>query len=294
MSITRTYRIKNDILYIMSFSLLLVLLIALGDKILIHYARITLGLPFVLFFPGYILIAALFPRRADLDGIERVALSVGLSIPVVPLIGLGLNYTPWGIRLVPILISLIVFLFAMSAITLYRRGKILEEERFIPTLEIALPSFKEMSKVDRLLSVILVLSILFAVGSIVYMIAVPKTGEKFTEFYILGPGDKAEGYPTDINVGKKGQVSVGVVNHEYAMVNYTVYVKIGNAVKSTIGPIALSNEQKWEHPVEFSADKPGQNQKVEFLLYREGDTAPYRSLHIWVNVKALPSTGATE
>ncbi len=30
--------------------------------------RVVLGLPFVLFFPGYALIAALYPRRDDLDG----------------------------------------------------------------------------------------------------------------------------------------------------------------------------------------------------------------------------------
>jgi len=30
------------------------------------------------------------------DGIERVALSFGLSIAIVPLIGLVLNFTPWG------------------------------------------------------------------------------------------------------------------------------------------------------------------------------------------------------
>ena len=51
--------------------------------------RIPLGLLMVLFVPGYALIAALFPRKDDLDGIERLALSFGLSIAVVPLIGWG-------------------------------------------------------------------------------------------------------------------------------------------------------------------------------------------------------------
>lgn len=60
------------------------------------FLRVPIGLLMVLFVPGYVLIAALFPKREDLDGIERIALSFGLSIAVVPLIGLGLNYTPWG------------------------------------------------------------------------------------------------------------------------------------------------------------------------------------------------------
>jgi len=59
--------------------------------------RIILGLPLVLFLPGYSLIATLFPRKDDLDAIERIALSFGLSIAIVPLLGLALNYTPFGI-----------------------------------------------------------------------------------------------------------------------------------------------------------------------------------------------------
>jgi uncharacterized membrane protein len=84
----------------------------------------------VLFLPGYALIAALFPRKNDLDGIERLALSFGLSIAVVPLIGLGLNFTPFGIRLVPILVSLSVFTMAMLLIANLRRSQMSEEERF--------------------------------------------------------------------------------------------------------------------------------------------------------------------
>ncbi len=37
--------------------------------------RVLLGLLLVLFLLGYSLIAALFPRKDDLDGIERIALS---------------------------------------------------------------------------------------------------------------------------------------------------------------------------------------------------------------------------
>ena len=59
--------------------------------------RIILGLPLVLFLPGYALIAALFIGEDDLDGIERIALSFGLSIAITHLFGLALKYTPFGI-----------------------------------------------------------------------------------------------------------------------------------------------------------------------------------------------------
>ena len=83
--------------------------------------RIILGLLLVLFLLGYSLIAAIFPRKDDPDGIERIALSFGLSIAVVPLIGLALNYTPFGIRLVPILVVLSVFTVSLAVIAGVRR-----------------------------------------------------------------------------------------------------------------------------------------------------------------------------
>ena len=36
----------------------------------------------------------------------------------------------------------------------------------------------------------------------VYVIVTPKEGEKFTEFYVLGSGGKAEDYPTNLKVGE--------------------------------------------------------------------------------------------
>jgi len=99
--------------------------------LLVLFLPVVLGLLLVLFLPGYSLIAALFPRRDDLDGIERIALSFGLSIAVVPLLGLGLNYTPYGIRLVPVLLGLSLFTILLALVAYIRRAWISEAERFV-------------------------------------------------------------------------------------------------------------------------------------------------------------------
>ena len=70
------------------------------------FLRLILVLPLILFIPGYVLLAALFPDSTDIDTIERIVLSIGTSIVITPLIGLCLNFTSWGIRLDPIIISL--------------------------------------------------------------------------------------------------------------------------------------------------------------------------------------------
>ena len=108
---TMRIRLQSELLLLNILAILLIIVISFFPSSVL---RIILGLPFVLFFPGYTLVAALFPRRSPLDSIERVGLSFGLSIAVVPLIGLILNYTPWGIRLYPVLVSLVIFILGTS------------------------------------------------------------------------------------------------------------------------------------------------------------------------------------
>lgn len=116
-----TFKTERDLVLLNILSALLIAAIVFFPD---SPARIVLGLPFILFFPGYVLICTLFPREKDLDGVERLALSLGLSIAVTPLIGLALNYTPFGIRLYPVTFSLFLFMLLMSAVAVYRRRTI--------------------------------------------------------------------------------------------------------------------------------------------------------------------------
>ncbi|NYB52797.1 MAG: DUF1616 domain-containing protein [Methanobacteriaceae archaeon] len=252
------------------------------------FIRTILGILLVLFIPGYALIAALFPKRDDLDGIERAALSFGLSIAVTPLIGLALNYTPWGIRLDPILISLTIFTLSMCLVAFLRRKKLTDEERFsVPFSEFMKgmkESFQGESKIERILSIILIISIILAIATTVYIIVKPKEGEKFTEFYILGPNGTASNYPTNLTTGQNGTVIIGVVNHEYATTDYKLVVKVNNSTLKQEN-LTLSNGEKVEIPYTFTAGTSGQK-KMEFLLYKLPDNETvYRSLHLWLNVK---------
>ncbi len=249
----------------------------------------------VLFVPGYALIAALFPNKSDLDGIERLALSFGLSIAVVPLIGLGLNYTPWGIRLTPVVISIAFFTIAMAAAAWLRRMSLPREDRFSVEFREGIDSFKrelmanDKGRLDRSLTIILIITIVISVSALVYVIITPKQGEKFTEFYILGPGGKAYDYPTQVKAGNSSTVIVGVANHEYVPVNYTLQLRLNTTIIAS-RELTVQHNQTWERPMCYILDKPGNEQKLEFLLFKEGNfTVPYRDLHLWVNVSRLAS-----
>jgi uncharacterized membrane protein len=275
------FAVKRDLFWVNGLGAMLVVLVVLFP---ISLLRILIGVPFVLFFPGYALVCALFPKRQDLDEVERLALSIGLSIAVVPLLGLVLNYTPFGIRLHPVLVSLFSFTLLMSFVAMYRREALSVEERFIPSFSVNIPHWRELSKADKALSVGLISCVVLSGALMVNFAATPRVGERFTEFYVLGPTGKVEGYPTTMTLGESGTVILGVVNHEYNEVAYTIVIRLDGETVGTIEGIGLEHEGKWEQAVTFTPDKAGEKLKLEFLLYMNGEAEPYRSLHLWITV----------
>jgi uncharacterized membrane protein len=258
------------------------------------FLRTCLGIFLVLFLPGYALAGALFPAKKDLEGIERAAISFGLSIAIIPILGLGLNYSIWGIREIPVLTEFSIFILLMCAVAYYRRNLLPEAEAFGVSFKTCYLSMKAEilekpeSKTDKIIAFILVLSILASIGSLAYIIGNPKEGEHFTEFYILGSNGTAGDYPTEFVQGEKGTVTVGVINHEYRPVNYTMEVKLENrslSLPESQKQISLGHNMSWEKPITFTPPLEGKNMKLEFLLFNETEkTVPYRDLHLWINV----------
>ena len=110
-----------------------------------------------------------------MDNLERFALSFGMSIAIVPLIGLALNYTTWGIRLElePVLYSVSAFILIMSGVALLRQYRLFKKVEVMGTLELKLPGW-EGSTTNKVLTVILAVSILGTIGVLGYTVAKPK------------------------------------------------------------------------------------------------------------------------
>jgi hypothetical protein len=92
------------------------------------YVRYILGAIFVLFLPGYSIIKALFPGK-ELDNIERTALSMGISLAIVTLTGLILNYTPWGIRTAPITLTLLTLTIIFATVAIISEHQIKKQSQ---------------------------------------------------------------------------------------------------------------------------------------------------------------------
>lgn len=102
-----------------------------NDSYPLNLVRIVLGIVFVLWLPGYSLVRMLYPRHLpirtgtrNLDAIARIALSLGMSLAIVPLVGLVLNFTPWGIRLAPIVLSLLALTLIFTTVAVGREFRL--------------------------------------------------------------------------------------------------------------------------------------------------------------------------
>jgi membrane protease YdiL (CAAX protease family) len=121
--------LPSDLVLVLAFAALAVafsLVMPLSDTPL----RAPIGLVLVLFLPGYAIAAALFPGKGGLGLPLRAALSVGLSLATALIIGLVLNFSPWGLRLGPIVASIVLSTLIFVAFAYFRRVQLPSEERF--------------------------------------------------------------------------------------------------------------------------------------------------------------------
>ena len=278
------------------------------------FLRIFLALPLILFIPGYVLLAALFPDSTDIDAIERIVLSIGTSIVITPLIGLCLNFTSWGIRLAPLILSLTGVIVVLVIIAQIRHTRTSPDARYtipVPELRQIVQNkwaMRNISKRERIMFFASIFAIGLVVLSTVLVITLPKPGEKFSEFFILGENRTADSYPRVIVPDISYPMYVGIGNHEFRMINYSVkiYLVPKPINKTTIAPsqpatilvktysVTLSHNETSVIPFDLIVPNTSYN-RLDLLLFDETPpshditglnqvNASYRNLHLGFNV----------
>ncbi len=297
-----------DLLVASALALVLVGLVLFWPESLV---RQILGLVFVLFLPGYVATAALFPENDQIDGIERVALSFGLSIAIVPLIGLALNFTEWGIRLDPIMASVSGFILAASAVGWYRRMRLPADERFAIVVDFEM-DWRGMPLVDKLLTIGIAVMLVASVAVLAWAVTTPREGESFTQLALLGPDGMAVDYPRNMTVGEEKRVLVSVKSFEHDVFDYKLVIVLTNVTdyNFTVGDSSIDWDQAhsltpyqgisqdfslehleyYNQTFDFSVTEEG-TWKLQFLLYSQGqpvDQDAYREVHLWLVVSPAP------
>jgi uncharacterized membrane protein len=237
-----------------------------GFSMLFMSMRILAGLLVVLFWPGYCLQAAVFPKQSDLDGRERIALSFGLSI--------------W-----PAVIGYAVFILGCTGVGAYRRRNLPEADRHggIKSMNVA-AWWKRTDESMRKAYAVQALAVLGGVGVLIVNMIVLHPGEQYSEFYIVGSDGLAEGFIREVRVGQRVELLCGIGNYEGAAAEYQVEVRQQGELIGSGGPYGLQGGEVLEAVVEFAPARAGEDVKIEFWLSQHAEERPYRRLELWVDV----------
>lgn len=285
--------------------------------------RVALALPLVLVFPGYALLSALFPDRptaehlteqqggASLGGIERLALSVALSLALVPMVAFVANYTSYGVRFRPLLAAVVVVTLALTVVGFVRRLALDADRRygfsplgwlsgassrFLSTSRDLResPPLKPTSGGQRMFNVLFLVSLLTLTATAGYAaVSPPANDQPFTEFYLLtqtGDGEfVSEDLPHEFSSGESQSLWVAIGNHEKQRVPYTVVVQLdGQEIDRFSTSVEAGHTKRLERSIQ--PDQTGDRLRLSFLLYRGNvpdDPSPenaYRESQLWITV----------
>lgn len=332
--------LPGDLLVVVAYAVVAGGLVVMGLPSALQF---IVGVPLAVFVPGYTVLSVLFPGRpsrnagqvSSLSGMsrtfsslrsiqqrgvrwgERVALSFGLSMFLIPLLALVLDFSTLVFdtgslyRTGPIVAMLVGFSVLCALVGLVRRLRLPRDERFGVPVGYWVDDFVgglTGSPVDALINVVLILSVLVGAASMTYALAVPQDGSSSTNFYIdsqNGSGITLD-YPRNLTAGQPQQLTVGIQNHEGEPMNYSVVVQLqrysGEEVltRNTLKRFStgtVPQNRTWQRQHTVTPTIAEDNLQLVYLLYRgdppgnpaEGNA--YHSIHLSVNVSSSDGGG---
>ncbi len=294
--------------------------------------RAVFGFPLLLFFPGYAILTVLFPgqpRRSryntfdplsrSISGVERVALSFGISLALIPPIALvfwTVNDQGFGVRAILWVFTAIITLGMIYGT--YRRFRLPMRDRYrIPVShwmsELRTNGFSG-GVIGTLLRIGLAISVILAVGTLGYAVLVPNQSASYTNTSLLtrGPtGDLTAANYSNAMAENGGNLILSIENNEKESVSYTVVVKIqrvetngqqtsvnsSDELKRLQTTVVDGETDYLSHTVSPSMN--GENLRLQYLIYKGDPPAvttasnAYQTLFIWVDNPSPTATNPT-
>lgn len=141
------------------------------------------------------------------------------------------------------------------------------------------------SRGERLLTVVLAVALVASLAGVVYVSVTPgQTDDSYTQFYLLGENGSAIDYPTSLEVGETGHVTVGLVNDENQDVTYTVLLALGDEEIDRL-TVTVADGESWEERAAITPTSVGRH-RFQVELYRgesvDPDADPYRQTGLWI------------
>lgn len=277
--------INKDLVMISIFVFLIIinLVLPIGTLIWKIIFWILSGL-IMMFIPGYLLIAIIFPNKGDIEEIERFGISWGLSLVITSLIGLPLYYLTHGLFINTLIIFLAIFSIILCLITFLKRKKIELKNMFLAP------------KTEKMFSILIIITIILACAAAIQLNFSQKespdvkTEPKFTQLNILDSNNNTVPNPILWVSGERNYLNIKVVNHEQTAASYQLFVKVNNKILKRENFTLKNNEEKVLN-MRFTAGLVGQRD-MEFLLYKLPDLKKvYIYKYLVLNIKSNQSIG---
>jgi uncharacterized membrane protein len=251
--------------------------------------RILFGILFIGFLPGDAFLIAMFPQREILSALERFVLTILISLIIIALIGFFLDYTVLGITLESLLFATDTIIIACYAISFIRRRAIMSEGKKTDT-ETLKPAEAVHSPVLTRKTIISLLASI--IGSLALILLIGLTGptEKYTEFFLLDSQYQLGIGRNRYALGESLPLNFVVINHEGKTELYHLLLIDNHNAIMHIASVQLGDRQQWNQPFQLDLTELGDNKIFRFVLYREGDNEPYRSLQIVITVSESKPT----
>ncbi|WP_135822882.1 DUF1616 domain-containing protein [Halostella litorea] len=302
---SRLGRLPLDLVVAVGFALVagVVVFAGVGPALL----RAAVGVPLLLFLPGYVVVAAAFPGRPDaatpdrflagraddapagVDGVERAALAFGMSVAVLPLLTLAIAASPLALA-APAVVAVFVGAVCLgAAVAAVRRMRIPADARFrVPAARWAAELRGAVLGTDRrsvgVVNAVLVLSVLLAAGTMGYALAAPQDGESYSSIALLteneSGGLEADGYDTNLTRGETTDLVVSVENSEGSETNYTVVAVVERVEPTAEGVRVLERQEldrfgatvgpgeMWRQRHAAAPELVGDDLRLTYYLYR--------------------------
>jgi uncharacterized membrane protein len=270
--------------------------------------RALVALPLVFFFPGYAIVAALYPGRSvraeelgasrlnlfnqSLRGMRlgwqtRLALAVGISVAILPVLAVALSLV--GIQPSPLIRTLVLdaVLFVGMLVALWRRYKLAERDRFRVPYRAWLDRLSSVVHNQPMSSQLFIVALLLlSIVSVVGLgsaLVTDQSAESYTNFMVLTESDGefvAGDYPTELTAGETESFVVKVANHERQQYSYTVVpvvqrVEPGGETVTVREQTQLESFRAQVQPGEtqyvsheVSPSMQGESIRLVYLLYR--------------------------
>lgn len=247
---------------------------------------VVLGIATLFFVPGYLLSVSLYPKTESMGTVERLTLSLGLSVIASGLLLTVVAYT-FGMEARSTSYSLLALTVLLAVFAGMQRRLIPVSSLFVPRFQMARSRWYEKSRFEKLLLALQVLSIFILISATARLAVVTNYIEpQYTEFFLLDSHGLAIEYPETMSDTGIESITVGVVSHEGYPTSYELYYWSSDF--RTIGrqSIQLNDGELWEFDIDISPAIHEGTTKVTFLLQGGNQNSTSRSLYLWLDVNA--------